>query len=547
MALAVVLFISLLYARPFLSQRTLMGNLEPFPDTFHYLVPARSITEGKGPILWREEGAEAAPAVPPLYAIFLSPIFLFQDDPRWFYIVNVALIAGSGVFLAKTVFFTTRSSFLSILAVFLYLTNHFIRWIPTLAMSESLLLFLFSWAMWLLFAPKTQRRVALAAFLAVSLYATKFAAAPLTLAYGISFLLHLFHEKSPKEFYGIYVWAGLFATFFFLTWQQLYTSTNIVLQFIWQISSLIPGMNDWLLQRPSEVLQAQGTGGDFFSLSFFLQHFPHYMKVLFGVPGTFLWDHHALTSFTLGTSAFLGWIWSVWNKKTRLFSLSLIFLLLLQTLFMSTFAAFDIRYIITELPIIIFFSVYFVYKMSQIITRKLTFIPENTLHFFVSSLLILSVLLSQYQNFRLQIALNIKYQKDPWILIAIQEHDAFFQARGENPHLISALIPYHYDFFAQTDFALLPLSLQQDFARSHISATNTWGKANYDDLISHYTSLIESGEKVYLTNAGLGNSESLQRDFRQIQESFRSSQIFEGCLGSCNLYKLTLLNDGQND
>src|SRR5574337_343803 len=82
-----ILFCALLFKDPF-SQRTLIPNLEPYPDTLNYITGARSLISGHGFTLTRE-GRSMKVNVPPIYSLTLAPAFLIYSDPRTFYFVNL--------------------------------------------------------------------------------------------------------------------------------------------------------------------------------------------------------------------------------------------------------------------------------------------------------------------------------------------------------------------------------------------------------------------------------------------------------------------------
>lgn len=550
--LAVSLLLIGLYARPFLSNRTLMGNLEPFPDTFHYLVPAYNLAHGNGLVMLREGGTPGAPAVPPLYSLFLAPIFLFQNDPRWFYGVNIFVLSAAAFFLFKTVMLVTRQYSWGILAVFLFLTNHFIIWIPSLAMAESLLLFFFTYAVWLFIQPLTPRRAALMAATCIALYATKYAVAPLTLVFGIGYFLKIAGDMWEKRSHSFakntyilsgFAWGGVFSLLLFVTWQSLYTSKNILEQLLWQLIPLLPGLKSAVAASTSSATQIKTSGAEsFFSLTYFWPHWTLYWKTLIGTTGKFLWDFYPLSSLLMGISAVIGTFLLLLQKKHRALGVLIIALLVAQTAFMSTFYTFDLRYVITHLPLLIIaacFAGSHLLESGLRLIRKSELLPMGSL--LMVCIVILGVTLVSFTSYKFQIGLNLKFQETPWWQIAIQEHTAFFKQQGiseQKPILISASIPYHYDFFSEDTFKLLPLSLHQDFARAESSADQTWGEDDYSDLPGLYEQYLTQGRAVYTTNWGLGNEKPLHDDFAALSERFTLEKVQDGCLGACNLYQV---------
>ncbi|MFZ1720913.1 MAG: hypothetical protein WAU07_00215, partial [Microgenomates group bacterium] len=88
-----VIFLLLLAKNPF-SERTLIPNFEPYPDTFYYITTSRCALQGKGWKLCRPEIENVAgieSSVAPLYSALLMPGFVINFDPRFFYFTNVLL------------------------------------------------------------------------------------------------------------------------------------------------------------------------------------------------------------------------------------------------------------------------------------------------------------------------------------------------------------------------------------------------------------------------------------------------------------------------
>ena len=206
------LFILLLAKNPF-SVRTLIPNFEPYPDTIHYINSAQSFIRGHGLQIWRERRVLKT-TVPPLYSLVLIPAFLINIDARMFYFMNILLALGSFLFFyltAKNICTNrsqpvpTQKSFIVLfVSLFLYVTNYFIYWYPSLAMAENLALFLFMAGIHVLTLPVTRKHVILAAVISIAFYITKYASIPLTgfyfLSYGLKIIVE--HLDSPSESEG---------------------------------------------------------------------------------------------------------------------------------------------------------------------------------------------------------------------------------------------------------------------------------------------------------------------------------------------------------
>ena len=188
------LFLLLLFRNPF-SERTLIPNFEPYPDTFHYVTSAMDFFKNGGKLMLGREGVNVTSTVSPLYSFILVPAFLIFPEPRIFYFVNAILAFGSFIFFYLILRKIINIQWLLALPVFLYVSNYFIYWYPTLAMSENLLLLLFLIGTFLIVSSGSLKNKVVAGFITVSFYATKIAAVPFLFTYLISYLFKGFFEE----------------------------------------------------------------------------------------------------------------------------------------------------------------------------------------------------------------------------------------------------------------------------------------------------------------------------------------------------------------
>src|SRR5258708_7892725 len=179
--LPALLFGLLLLRNPY-SDRTLIPNLEPYPDSIHYISPALGLLRGQGLNINRE-GRKLLPGVPPLYSLVLVPGFILNQDVRTFYIVNIVLAFVAFFFFYLIVAKITSNKFFLFLLMCLYATNYTLYWFPELAMAENLILPLILVALYLLVSPVTSRKAFLAGAIAFSFFPTKFASLPLCFAF----------------------------------------------------------------------------------------------------------------------------------------------------------------------------------------------------------------------------------------------------------------------------------------------------------------------------------------------------------------------------
>ena len=128
-----ILFGLLLFKDPF-SERTLIPNFEPYPDALYYVVSARSLSQGQGLTVVRENRTLEA-SIPPLYSLFLSPVYIFNNDPRAFYFINIILAVASFLIFYQILSRIIDRLLIKSFVLFLYIANYFIYWMPKLAIA----------------------------------------------------------------------------------------------------------------------------------------------------------------------------------------------------------------------------------------------------------------------------------------------------------------------------------------------------------------------------------------------------------------------------
>lgn len=537
-------FILLLYKNPF-SERNLIPNLEPFPDSIHYLNPALNLATGHGLLLGRE-GRVSSPNVPFLYSLTLTPGFLLVKDVRFFYFTNVLLAFCGLLFFYKFLKKISLTSYIALLILFLYATNYFIYWYPNLPMAENLVLPLFLIALYLLVARLTIKNAIIAAIVGVGFYATKYASLILTITFLSLYLLKILLALYPvskesrlsfkieKKQAALPLAFGLSTlisfTVFFLA--EFLKGNNI----LYQIYALMVPI---LIKAP--VVQSEGLPvavGSWFSVSYFSRNFPVYLGAITGDSMRFLWDFTPIVPKYIAIPALAGIFAGLFKSGYRFISFSLLILILMPIIFISTFYSNDARYIYNAIPSLLAgFGLFlnFVFK----------FFEEKKLQKVFYGLLLSFFLLYAFSNlYRLkyQIVLNLKYAETPWYYVSAKTFDDYFATlpkSQEPPILISSIPPYYIDFFNKSGFKQLPLSREQEFTKGNAIV---WGVNDYSDFIKMYKKYIEHGSDLYVTNAGLGNTGYLYRDYNLIKDNFTLTEVKEGCLNTCNIFKLNPKN-----
>lgn len=536
--LCLLLFALLLFRDPF-SERTLIPNFEPFPDTFHYVTAARSFLKGEGLYIVREK-KKINVSVPPLYSFALLPAFLVNNDPRMFYFVNILLSFLSAVLLILVLEKLTKNLLLNSFVFLMYITNYFIYWFPTLAMAENLILPLFLATVLLLVSKVTWIRILLLSFLSISFYATKYANLPLTFVlpfvYSVKIIFCQNKCCSRKKFLILLLLSFLAALGIFSLYEYSVKGTSL-------INSLIGLLPNPFVSQTSVVGQAitpPQNNSPWFSIRYLSQNLPQYLKMMIGDPTKLLWDSTPLFPRYISLVGIGGLLFGLLVKNFRFISFSLIVMLLSEILFMSAFYSIDARYILHAIPTLVLgFNIFLIILFKYLTGKKL-----KLLFYAMFLSVFLFFLISNAVRLKKQIMLNIKYSETPWYYVSIQKLNSYFIFDkfndGKKPVVISAMPPYLIDFFSNGNYTLLPLSYEQEFRDSK---TLVWGPNDYSDLPKLYTKYIKEGYPVYVERYGLGNESYTNRDFKIIENRFKLTKVLEGCFEQCNIYSVELKND----
>lgn len=527
---AAFIFFLFLCRNPY-SNRTLIPNLEPYPDSIHYISPALNFLHGQGLYIARE-GRKILPSVPPLYSFALMPGFIINSDARTFYFTNV-LLGFLSLFLfyqiGKSLF--PKQRFLIFFLLFLYVTNYTLYWYAELAMAENLIIPLFLLTLYLLLQKPTRLIAVSMGILTVSFYATKFSSLPLSLFVPFLFIVRILTIKVDRK----KLW---FLLYFFVS---LSISGSIYTSYAWWVrhENVIGGLIGLVfsLLTPkmiSSAVQGKGGGGTFFSLGYARTDASAYLNWLIGKQMAVLWKQVAILPKYLALPAILGFIISPFSKKLRWFTLAVLGFLVVNIMFMMTFYVADGRYFIIAIPSLILGVGFFLATIKEKIPKKYSFISPLLIIVFFGLYSVMNL-----SRFKFDVMLNMRYSETPWYYMSIRAFDEYLSMHRsefkQKPVIISALPPYLVDFYAGEKFILLPLSSGQEF-RSH--TLEAWGNWDYSNLLSVYEQLIRSGRSVYLTQYGLGNEVYLHNAFNMVLNKFTFKVIDSGCFNLCNIYQL---------
>lgn len=532
---AALLLFLLLLKNPF-SDRTLIPNLEPHPDTFHYISPARNLALGEGFTLERE-GRVLPLRVPPLYSAVLSPFYLINSDARVFYFANVLL---SFIYFFFFYLILKRLQINQVIRGFILIilvTTYQTYWFPALAMAENLILPLYTICLYLLLNRLDKKRIILSAILTLAFFAAKYASVPLLLTFLAAFVSLIFrgNKEDRKNLHNLLIFIATFTALFlsYVAFEYLYNENKIleaplqVLQYY--KNSIFPDAGP-----PDFQTRAASTSG-FFSIGYLQSHLPIYLKSLMGGRIPLLWDSSPLITNYVGLLGLFGLSAGLFFRKLKLISSVVMISTLASFLFISTLYVVDARYIMHVIPgLLIGAAIALNLLLKAAVNKK---IPA--LFYLLFSILAGFYLYSHAYPIRYQIALNIKYAESPWHYLSIVNINEYFDKTslksGKKPVIISGQHPFLFDYYSENKYEILPLSYDQEFRKQK---EIVWGNYDYSDLNALYDNFLTKNRDVYVSAFFPTNEIHFRRDMDLIKMKFNLSLVKEGCYGSCNLYKL---------
>lgn len=540
----ILLFALLLYKDPF-SERTLIPNFEPYPDTFSYINPSLNLAKGNGFNMGRE-GRTLTPNTPALYSFVLLPAFIFKADPRVAYYANVFLAFVSFYLFWLIIRKLILNRLLILFVLILYITNYFIYWIPSLIMAENLTLTLYLAAIYFLLSKTTKFNVFLVALSAVGSYATKYASIPLTVVTASLCLGKIFSEKiilkSKINLTALLLTSVAILFLLFGIFESFTKGNDIVSQITGHIlriyNSILHNFEGNTAIETSETAYASS----WFGVEYIKKNLPLYLKSILGEPNRFLWDNTPLVPKLVALGGIAGILVGIIYKNFRFISLSLFITILSLVIFQSTFYSFDARYIYVVIPALLIGLGILLDLFFQKVFREKKTIFLNALIIII----ITAYLISSFTRIKSQISLNLRYRETPWNYIAVMKMNEYFTPEkikeNKKPVLISALPPFLIDYYSNDNYILLPLAYEQEF-RGQNNREIIWGPNDYSDLPKLYRKYLSEGYELYVSRAGLGNESYTNKDFNTIADVFDIKIVLPGCFDQCNIYSVRLKDD----
>lgn len=483
-AFCFVIYLLLAYKDPY-SSRTLVSNLEPYPDTFYYSIPAWNLVHGKGLVMY--DGVKTSNWItPPVYTLYLVPFFAITRDVRSYYFANILLGLGSLLVFYKLVRLIYNDKWwLSVGSLFFLATNYYFYTVSSLLMAENISIFL----------------VLLGVYLCAKLEG-KGRLSPILLS--IVSLLILLTKFSNLSLAVVLFTFGL--------WRALALKSRSLIQFICYILPLLLSI---FYIKFSGIMHGQvNTRPEVgFSSIYFVKNLVFYVFTMFGGETKYLWFANPFGWKIVLWFGLTGLLLAFFVKKDRYLVKPAVTLIFSLVIFMAFFYFPDARYIQTLLPLILIFCLYL-----------FRFLPASFSRVSVLGFLIIYALLN-VRDWKYQIALNTKYAEVPWNYIGIQQVNRYFEHRPDEQAVVFSFLPrYMYYYFSNNMYRFEPILSD---GRFDIEV----------DVIKRIEALLYEGKKLYLTEAYKGNQRDLsQRIMKDIGSRYRLETVDEGCYSSCNIY-----------
>jgi hypothetical protein len=306
-------------------------------------------------------------------------------------------------------------------------------------------------------------------------------------------------------------------------------------------------------------------GTETISLRNFLPNLTHYFALLTGTRTSFLWYTEKLMSPLTAVLAMGGVILGTLMTKWRALTLAMLSLLVSTLVAMSFFTKVDGRYLIALFPAVIVLVGICLHPVLSFVERASTRLSSRPPHHewwgmegslrvirpTIMALTALSITLAYFMypgfgyvqgepiaiSLKKQVGLNFIHKADPWNYHAVQNLNSYFDKKTDKkPYVGTVLPPFYVAFYANGNYQYLPITLSQEF----ISLDNTYQKKvmKTKTMVEYYEKLLNAGNEVYVTNIYLGNVRGWGDEFSNLSTYFTLKLVKEGCLGSCNIYRM---------
>ena len=531
-----MLLLAILLLKNPLSPNNIISNLEPSPDSIHYLNPLVSLLQGKGLVLSYQNRSIPA-QVPPLYSLVLLPLYLIFREIRFFYVTNVLLTIISAILFYKIITKLITDKILKSILFLAFATNYIIYWYPSVAMAENLLIPLYLLSIWLLLQPVTFTVALLISFLVMAFFATKYIAWILSLSLTALFIVKLFAVKTaPRRKY-------LFLSLFFLNLLILFSvfayaeylnkGVNIFNVIRNNLHQLVAVFLSFFTKPQVEAIHQTAKATVTYSKFYMADSFIRYLAGIMGGPVTVVGVDFIILPIIVGMTSIPAIFTNLFTGKNRLLSFYLFISIVGTLYFISTFRTVDARYLFALIPAFFLIFGLFLDTLCKLLVNRNRKIYVYLLLGFVYAAISLDVfplVIKQLKInfFRPDVAMNYE---------AIMTMNAYTNKLTEvpKPVIISVLSPFMIDFYSNRKYEVLPLSRGQYFTDN---LEKVWGINPKNSLNGIYGDYLADGRLVLISLYDTDDDIWVIFDMKKIKEKFNLLLAIQGCNDKCNLYKL---------
>lgn len=498
------IFLALAYKNPF-SDNSLISNLEPYPDTLLYSLPAWNWSRGLG-FTMSAYGVAVVHTVPMTYSYILAPFMKMFNDVRGFYYANIFLAIVSLVFfwlIVKRLFGKEKFGWVIVgFLGFLLVTNFYFFNNPVLAMAENLVLPLIVIYFYFYIQKISIRNFIFLLVLAVVMARVKNTSLVLGGIFGILLLAKFIVEV---------IWPNR-------KWKK-YTI----------LITLAGGLIASYLYLP-RILKLSGNS---FNIKFFKTNWAFYWNCLTGGPTRNLWYFQKTMTIDMFMLSALGGIVGLIVKKTRFLISSIWVTILIFVGAMSFFVDTEGRHVMVLIPLFLISAGFGLALMAVRIKKyfwlviflllalnlRLSYEPEGKL--------------SKIVSLKQQVGMNFRHREVPWNYVCIDEFNSYFKNKDDNAYLGSFLPLYMFYYFGNNNYQTLPLSVGQDFMPR--------GMRSYypPPLRNIFLNKLDEGKNVYFSDYYSTNGrEAWKNELAVITQGLRVEKVFQSPEDVCNIYQL---------
>lgn len=495
---------------------TLIPNLEPYPDSLYYSVPAWNFVHGNG-FSMKTQNTVIKQQTPPLYGIYLIPFFALFNNVRSFYYANMILLISVIILFALIIdkIFFGKKIYKGILILFLgffLVTNFYFYSISQLLMAEPITVFLVTLGIYLYVSETSILYTLIAGQIGFLLIMVKLSNIPYAAILSILFFVKFFPNKKSGKYFILFL---------------ISTGIGIIYLLSYVFTSKL-------------LLNHKNLGGTDFNLIHFKEGIKIYIQTLLGNPGIrYLWFTERFTSSIVVLLTLIGVVAGLLKSNYRKIVFVLLSLVILVVLFMSFFVTRDIRYIIAILPVYVIFMGFSVQEISSKTNNTVAIL-------FMLIVIILSLFLKSQNNkneiaiitFKKQVGLNLRHREVPWNYEAVEIFNNFTKNADPKKTYIGTFLPPPFiEIFSNKKYQTLPISSWQEFYWLEPNLLKKIVGGN--DVLTRYKKLIEEGNDVYVTRYYASNVPSQwPKQFDELTANFLLNKVYDGCLGACDIYQL---------